>query len=104
MSPYFCMHVYPYLRASALVYRALANERRLRILEILSRESFNEKEIAKRIDISIPATSRHLRLLILAGLLRSQRQGMEVIFSINDQLNIGNVINPKKLLTKRLPE
>ena len=72
----------------AIVLKALANERRLQILEWLKepRAHFRPQHdgdlvedgvcgvfIAEKLDISAPTLSEHMRVLVTAGLVKSKR-------------------------------
>ncbi|MFN2547216.1 MAG: ArsR/SmtB family transcription factor [Myxococcales bacterium] len=57
------------------VFSALADPTRRRILRRLSRGPASVGELARPFRISLPAISRHLRVLEQAGLLRSERYG-----------------------------
>jgi ArsR family transcriptional regulator len=76
------------MEASAAALRALANERRLQILEWLKqpREHFPPQVdgdlvrdgvcaalIAEKLGVSQPALSEHMRILVDAGLVRAKR-------------------------------
>jgi len=52
------------------IFKALANERRLRILKILSTAGqLPVNEISNRLNLSVKSTSKHLLILERAGLL-----------------------------------
>jgi DNA-binding transcriptional ArsR family regulator len=51
-------------------YKALGDEKRLRILSILAEGDLGLKEIADRIDLAKSTTHHHLRMLRTAGLVR----------------------------------
>jgi DNA-binding transcriptional ArsR family regulator len=64
-------------RASSLdnVFGALANPTRRRILELLARTDSCVTDIAKPFAVSLPAISKHLRVLENAGLIQRHRDG-----------------------------
>jgi rhodanese-related sulfurtransferase/DNA-binding MarR family transcriptional regulator len=64
----------------AAVAKALASGRRAEILDVLGQGRRSVEEIAKEIDQSTANTSRHLRLMAQAGLLRSERRGTQVFY------------------------
>ena len=66
-------------RPSALdrVFAALADPTRRRILERLSEGQIRVTRLAKPFSISLPAVSKHLRVLEGAGLLKRHRHGRE---------------------------
>lgn len=57
------------------VLKALADEKRLKILELLLRNDLCVGALAKRLGISKPAVSQHLRVLRKAGLVRGEKRG-----------------------------
>lgn len=60
-----------------VTFSALADPTRRKILERLSRSSARVTDLAGPFSISLPAVSRHLRVLETAGLLRRRRAGRE---------------------------
>lgn len=65
------------------VLKALANERRLKILKILKKEpELSVGEIAEEIGLSFRSTSRHLTLLYRAGILEQERKANLVEYNI----------------------
>ena len=56
-------------------FAALADPTRRRILSHLARGSKRVTHLARRHDMSLPAVSKHLRVLEKAGLLRRRRYG-----------------------------
>jgi DNA-binding transcriptional ArsR family regulator len=57
------------------VFAALADPTRRRILAQLARGSATITELAEPFAMTLPAVSKHLRVLERAGLLRRERQG-----------------------------
>jgi rhodanese-related sulfurtransferase/DNA-binding MarR family transcriptional regulator len=64
----------------ANVAKALGSGRRAEILDVLAQGPRSVEEIANEIDQSIANTSRHLRLMAQAGLLRSERRGTQILY------------------------
>ena len=58
-----------------LTFAALADPIRRRILSRLAKGQASVSELAKPFEVSLPAVSKHLRVLERAGLLRQQRSG-----------------------------
>jgi DNA-binding transcriptional ArsR family regulator len=58
-------------------FAALADPTRRRILESLSQQQRRVKELAEPFAMSLPAVSKHLRVLENAGLLKRRRLGRE---------------------------
>jgi DNA-binding transcriptional ArsR family regulator len=57
------------------VFSALADPTRRRMLVRLSRGEASISELAKPFDMTLPAVSKHLRVLEHAGLVRRRRDG-----------------------------
>ena len=55
--------------------KALADEKRLKILRMLLSSDLCVSALAKHLGISKPAVSQHLRILRKAGLIRGEKRG-----------------------------
>ncbi|MDP9281740.1 MAG: metalloregulator ArsR/SmtB family transcription factor [Chloroflexota bacterium] len=68
-----------YLRDLRAFHRALGDATRLRVVQILATEGeFPVSELVRRLGISGPLMSWHLRRLQRAGIVRTERVGREV--------------------------
>ncbi|HEY5802457.1 MAG TPA: metalloregulator ArsR/SmtB family transcription factor [Lysobacter sp.] len=67
------------------VFEALASTPRRKILAYLSETSMTAGEIADRFEMSKPALSKHLKILENAGLVRGEKKGQFVHYSLADQ-------------------
>lgn len=73
-------------------FKALANERRLRILRYLMKErEASVGEISKEINLSFKSTSRHLLILENADLVNHRQEALYIFYFINPEA-------PKKFL------
>jgi DNA-binding transcriptional ArsR family regulator len=63
--------------------KALADETRLEILNLLRNRELYAQEIVEHLGISQPAVSRHLALMAAAGVLRIRRDGNAKYYAIN---------------------
>ncbi len=63
--------------ADADVFAAIAHPARRQILDALAQGEQSVKRLAAPFDLSRPAVSQHLRILLNAGLVREQRAGRE---------------------------
>lgn len=72
---------------SLLVYKALANPMRLKIIQILAHERLNVKEIAEKLGISNTITLKHLQLLADAGIINFEKEGHNKI----SRLKVDNI-------------
>ena len=64
-------------------WSALADEHRRAILELLLERPRPAGEIVDRIGLSQPGTSKHLRVLREAGLVRVERDGTRRIYAVD---------------------
>ena len=64
-------------------WNAMGDPTRRAILSLLRANDLNAGEIAANFDISKPSISHHLGILKQAGLVRSQKSGQNVIYSLN---------------------
>ncbi|HEX2195154.1 MAG TPA: metalloregulator ArsR/SmtB family transcription factor [Candidatus Limnocylindria bacterium] len=68
------------LRRLRTLYRALGDETRLRVIGLLAEFGpMPVNQLSSRVGLSQPLISWHLRILRLAGLIETKRQGREVI-------------------------
>ncbi len=85
-----------------LALRAAAEPTRLRILALAARGAFNVSELVAILGQSQPRLSRHLRLLVEAGLLRRQQEGVFCWFALPEASDPrGHLV---RSLLDRLPE
>ena len=69
----------------AEIFKVLSVETRVKIIELLKANgALGVKEISSRLGITLPAVSQHLKILKQAGLVRSERQGYWIPYSINE--------------------
>lgn len=64
------------------VFEALSSQIRRKILAYLAHTELSAGEIAARFEISKPAVSQHLSILESAGLVRSEKRGQYVYYSL----------------------
>jgi DNA-binding transcriptional ArsR family regulator len=67
------------------VFEALASTPRRKILAYLSEASLTAGEIAERFEMSKPALSKHLKLLENAGLVKSEKKGQFVLYTLAEE-------------------
>ncbi len=78
------MYTHHFFRTFSLFHKALGNERRVYILFLLWKYGpMTGVQLVERFGIHSAAVSRHLHLLLNAGLILGQRKKMVVYFSIN---------------------
>jgi len=64
------------------IFEALASSPRRQILAFLSERELSAGDIAARFEMSAPAISRHLSVLVNAGLISSERRGQFVVYKL----------------------
>ncbi len=80
------------LQESSEMLRALAHPLRMKILEFIDRNAtINVNKIYNTLRLEQSITSQHLRILRLAGLVQTQREGKFIHYSLNYD-KIGNAI------------
>ena len=65
------------------LFKALDDETRRQIIELLKEKDMNAGEIAERFNISRPSISHHLDILRQADLVTSEKKGQFVEYSLN---------------------
>ena len=65
------------------VIKALSDETRLVILDLLGTNEMNVNEIADQCIVSRPTISHHLQIMKRAGILVSRKDGKEIYYSVN---------------------
>lgn len=66
-----------------ILFKALNDQTRREILELLQQKDMTAGDIADRFHISKPSISHHLDLLKQAGLVESLKEGQFVYYSLN---------------------
>ena len=75
----------PGLAAAAQLFKALGNESRLELLQLLADRPHPVGVLAEATGMSQPLVSQHLRTLRQTGLVRATRSGKEVVYHLADQ-------------------
>lgn len=70
------------LVAVGLTFKALSDPNRRKILHLLKRGDLTAGELAEHFEISKPSLSHHLSTLKQAGLVSDERQGQNIIYSL----------------------
>ena len=72
-------------RQKALVFKALADPSRLRLLSIVKAEPSGEAcvcDLTEPLDLGQPTVSHHLKILVDAGLLHREKRGTWAYYSL----------------------
>lgn len=64
-------------------FKALADPTRRKILDLLKQSDLTAGEIAEQFDMTKPSISNHLNILKQADLVWVQRQGQNMVYSLN---------------------
>lgn len=65
------------------LFKALSDQTRRKILELLKDKDLAAGEIADNFNISKPSISHHLNILRNAGLILAEKQGQNIYYSLN---------------------
>ena len=65
------------------LFKALNDETRRQILELLKKKDMSAGDIADQFNMSKPSISHHLELLKHADLITSEKKGQFIIYSLN---------------------
>jgi ArsR family transcriptional regulator len=68
----------------AAISRALADAKRLCVLECLSRGERSVSDLSREASCQVPNMSQHLAVLRAAGLVTSRREGNTVLYRLSD--------------------
>jgi ArsR family transcriptional regulator len=64
-------------------FKALADSSRRRMLALLQKGSMTAGELAEHFYFSAPSVSHHLSALKAADLVRAERRGQHIVYSLN---------------------
>lgn len=70
-------------RKNSQIFKAVADEKRLMILEMLQNGEICACEIVKKLGIGQPNLSHHMRILTSSGIVKSRKEGKWMHYSIN---------------------
>src|SRR3954449_5194163 len=84
----------PSLDLTLDVLRAAAEETRLRILALLTEGELSVSDLTDILGQSQPRISRHLKLLVEAGLVERHREGAWAFFRLTDRGAASLILHP----------
>ena len=64
-------------------FKAISDPTRRRILKLLKKRSMTAGEIAEAFSITMGSLSHHYNVLKAADLVRSERRGQQIVYSLN---------------------
>jgi len=72
------------LETATDVIRALAHPLRLKIIDFIDKKKrINVNKIYNTLELEQSITSQHLRILRLAGLVNTEREGKQIFYTVN---------------------
>jgi ArsR family transcriptional regulator len=101
------MHIFKYkdnptylmaMRDFAKLFKALSDETRIRILKVLLERECCVCEVMQALDISQSRASRNLGILEDADFIKSKRDGLWIVYSIDEQKMNSHAASLIKLL------
>lgn len=70
---------------SVYIFKALGDETRIKIIEVIYREERNVSEIAKKLNMNQSAISHQLKILKNSSIVKNRRQGKEIYYYLSDE-------------------
>ncbi len=74
------------MKEVAELFKILSVDKRIEIIERLKEEAMSVNALAESLGISQSAVSQHLRVLKSAGMVRDERQGYWVYYSLDREV------------------
>ena len=71
------------MKEAAELFKILSVDKRIEIIELLKKEPMSVNVMAEALGVTQSAISQHLRVLKSAGLVRDERQGYWIYYSLN---------------------
>ena len=71
------------MKEAADLFKILSVDKRIEIIELLKKTSMNVNSLADNLRVTQSAVSQHLRVLKAAGLVKDERQGYWIHYSLN---------------------
>ena len=71
------------MKKTAELFKILSVDKRIEIVELLKKEAMSVNVLADALGITQSAVSQHLRVLKGAGLVKDERQGYWIYYSLN---------------------
>lgn len=71
---------------SALIFKAMSDETRLRIIDMLSCDELCACAILEKFAITQPTLSYHMKILTESGLVKARKDGAWMRYTLNNEL------------------
>ena len=81
----FIMDFQPSYKVFASIFKALSDETRLRVVDMLSCREMSAGDILSNFTLSQSTLSYHMKILIESGVVNARREGLWTKYSINDE-------------------
>jgi len=85
----------------AIFLKALGEETRLKILELLAQEELCNCQLMERIGISQTMVSHHAKILKQANIIKENRNGKWIYYTLNNDFVMGNITSLCTFLNDR---
>ena len=79
------MDFQPSYKEFASIFKALSDETRLRVVDMLSCREMSAGDILSNFTLSQSPLSYHMKILIESGVVNARREGLWTKYSINDE-------------------
>ena len=66
------------------VCEGVGDPKRLKLLYLVAERSYNVTELTEALEVSQPTVSHHLRILRERGMVRTERKGTSIYYSLGD--------------------
>ncbi len=73
------------MKEAAELFKILSADKRIEIIELLKENDMNVNALADSLGVTQSAISQHLRILKAAGLVKDEREGYWIRYSLNRQ-------------------
>ncbi len=94
----------PVYQAKAELFRSLGHPVRIRVLELLAEREHAVHELLEQIEVEQSGLSQHLAVLRRTGLVRQQRVGGQVVYSLIGVEAVGLLTSARRLLRELVDE
>ncbi|QBZ84132.1 putative HTH-type transcriptional regulator YgaV [Hydrogenovibrio crunogenus] len=88
----------------AQVSKALGQTNRLMILDILSQSECDVDTLHRKLGLSVANVSKHLQNLKQAGLVKSRRDGLRIIYKLSDESVFRLIVSLREVAETQLEE
>ena len=80
------------MKESADLFKILSVDKRIEIIELLKKEPMNVNSLADNLGVTQSAVSQHLRVLKAAGLVKDERRGYWIHYSLKAMIRSNQYI------------